>query len=247
MTQCLSQLAEQLQQRFASVGCTVDLPLNHVTMRVPITQWLATARTLRDDFCFEQLTDLCGVDYLGYGDTEWDTDDVSSEGFSRGVEAHTAGRLCWGQSPTRQTHDGEQPASQPSHRFVVIVHLRSYQHNVQLCLVCHASDDVVPQMPSLTGVWPGADWYERETFDLFGIVFTGHPDLRRILTDYGFIGHPLRKDFPLIGTVEVHYDNERQRVVYAPVRSVEPRVNVPRLIRHAGGPSNPSSAKDHTS
>jgi len=111
------------------------------------------------------------------------------------------------------------------------VHLLSYANNRRLRLRCFAPNDELPVVPSLTGIWPGANWFEREAFDLYGIVFEGHPDLRRILTDYGFVGHPFRKDFPLIGNVEVRYDEERQRVVYEPVTSVEPRVGVPRVIR----------------
>src|SRR5690606_10707013 len=119
----------------------------------------------------------------------------------------------------------------PARRFAVVVQLMSVQHNRRLRLKAFAPDDALPAMPSVTGIWPVADWFEREAFDLFGIVFAGHPDLRRILTDYGFVGHPFRKDFPLIGNVEVRYDPERKRVVYEPVTSVEPRVNVPRVIR----------------
>ena len=120
---------------------------------------------------------------------------------------------------------------QPERRFGVTVQLLSIQHNQRLQLSCRTDDDALPVLDSLTGIWPGANWFEREAFDLFGIVFQGHPDLRRILTDYGFIGHPFRKDFPLIGNVEVRYDEARQRVVYEPVTSVEPRVGVPRVVR----------------
>ena len=123
------------------------------------------------------------------------------------------------------------PVQAPQHRFAAVVHLLSYANNRRLRVRCFAPDDALPVVPSVTGLWPGANWFEREAFDLYGIVFEGHPDLRRILTDYGFVGHPFRKDFPLIGNVEVRYDEERRRVVYEPVTSVEPRVGVPRVIR----------------
>src|SRR5690606_16298541 len=168
-----------------------------------------------------QLIDLCGVDYLGFGRAEWDVSDVSSEGFSRGVEEGTVGWLRYGQKPS-----GEQP----ERRFAAVVHLLSLHHNRRLRLRCFCADPALPVVSSLVEVWPGANWFEREAFDLYGIVFEGHPDLRRILTDYGFVGHPFRKDFPLIGNVEVRYDPERQRVVYQPV-TIEPRVLVPRVIR----------------
>ena len=111
------------------------------------------------------------------------------------------------------------------------MHLRSYQHNRLLRVRCYAPNDELQVVASVTDIWPGANWFERESFDLFGIIFEGHPDLRRLLTDYGFVGHPFRKDFPLIGNVEVRYDEEKKRVVYEPVTSVEPRVGVPRVIR----------------
>jgi NADH-quinone oxidoreductase subunit C len=184
--------------------------------------WIEVARALRDerDFRFEQLVDLCGVDYLGYGEAEWDTTDVSNEGFSRGVEGQGPGRF----------KRGEKPAAGGERRFAVVVHLLSLAHNHRLRLRCFAPDAALPAVPSLVGVWPAATWFEREAFDLFGIVFEGHPDLRRLLTDYGFVGHPFRKDFPLIGNVEVRYDSEKGRVVYEPV-SIEPRVLVPRVVR----------------
>ena len=119
----------------------------------------------------------------------------------------------------------------PANRFAVVVHLRSLQHNLILCIRTFAPNDDLPVVASLTGVWPGVNWFEREAFDMYGVIFEGHPDLRRILTDYGFVGHPFRKDFPLIGNVEVRYDEQRKRVVYEPVTSVEPRVGVPRVIR----------------
>jgi len=189
---------------------------------------LGVAQSLRDEesFHFELLMDVCGVDHLGYGQTEWDTSDVSWTGFSRGVEGEGPGRFDWADRP--QTGPGRK-------RFAVVVQLLSIRNNQRVALRCHAHDDALPIVPSLTGLWQSANWFEREAFDLFGIVFDGHPDLRRILTDYGFVGHPFRKDFPLIGNVEVRYDEELQRVIYEPVTSVEPRVLVPRTIRHDSG------------
>lgn len=222
----------QLRARFTDAVVT-ESRTGETTVEVPPAQWHALSLALRDSFGFEQLTDLCGVDYLGYGSDEWDTADVSSQGFSRGVEGKAVGRFGWGEFPSHETSDpeGAEPMQVPARRFAVVVHLISYQHNRRLRLRCYASSDEVPVVPSVTDIWPGANWFEREAFDLFGIVFSGHPDLRRILTDYGFVGHPFRKDFPLIGNVEVRYDAERKRVVYEPVTSVEPRVGVPRVIR----------------
>ena len=213
---------QRLRARFDDALVTVVEPRGEVTLDVAADAWLEAARALRDEFGFEQLVDVSGVDYLSYGSDEWDTE-VSSEGFSRGVEGKGAGRFVWGEQP-----NGAGTA--PGRRFAAAAHLLSYQHNRRLRLRTFADNDDMPVVASLTGVWPGANWFEREAFDLFGIIFEGHPDLRRILTDYGFVGHPFRKDFPLIGNVEVRYDADKQRVVYEPV-SIEPRVLVPRVIR----------------
>jgi NADH-quinone oxidoreductase subunit C len=169
---------------------------------------------LRDgaDLKFEMLVDLACIDYLEYGNTEWKTYSATATGFSRGVNRGGA----------RMPHDGA--------RFAVAYQLLSITHNQRLRLRSRCVDAEDPMIDSVVDVWPGANWFEREAFDLFGILFSGHPDLRRILTDYGFIGHPFRKDFPLIGNVEVRYDAEKQRVVYEPV-SIEPRTLVPRVIR----------------
>jgi NADH-quinone oxidoreductase subunit C len=181
---------------------------------------------LRDEapFRFEVLVDLCGVDYLHYGRDEWDTHDATGTGFSRGV--------------VRGATDTEGPPEAapveasyaPKTRFAVVYHLLSVAHNQRLRLKVFCPDDARPIVPSVQTVWAAADWYEREAFDLFGILFRGHPDLRRLLTDYGFIGHPFRKDFPLIGNLEMRYDPEKGRVVYEPV-SIEPRTLVPKVIR----------------
>jgi len=230
MAETATAFAERLRARFPDADVTVALPRGEVGITTR-GDWLETCRALRDEFGFEQLIDLCGVDYLGYGCDEWDTD-VLSEGFSRGVEGRNVGRFRWGERPSQQTPRGEGEIRAPERRFAAVAQLLSVQHNRRLRVTCFAPDDDLPVVSSLTGIWPVANWFEREAFDLFGIVFTGHPDLRRILTDYGFVGHPFRKDFPLIGNVEVRYDPGKQRVVYEPVTSVEPRVNVPRVIRN---------------
>jgi NADH-quinone oxidoreductase subunit C len=168
---------------------------------------------LRDspDLKFETLIDLAGIDYLDYASTEWKTYSATTSGFSRGVN----------RAP-RKPHDGA--------RFAVAYQLLSVTHNHRVRVRARCEDAEDPIIASVVDIWPGANWFEREAFDLFGILFTGHPDLRRILTDYGFIGHPFRKDFPLIGNVEVRYDADKQRVVYEPV-SIEPRTLVPKVIR----------------
>lgn len=211
---------KQLSEAFGDVARLSETP-DQPTLEVPVEQWLETARALRDDFGFEQLIDLCGVDYLSFGQDEWETRDVTSEGFSRGVDAQGPGRFRWNELPE---------AGEVENRFAVVAHLLSVQHNRRLRLRTFASDAELPIVPSLVETWNSANWYEREAFDLYGIIFEGHPDLRRILTDYGFTGHPFRKDFPLIGNVTVRYDEARQRVVYEPVE-IEPRVLVPRVIR----------------
>ncbi|HEY6939907.1 NADH-quinone oxidoreductase subunit C [Dokdonella sp.] len=219
-----SAFVQQLEAKLGQKLVRLAESRGETTIEVLPENWLAVAALLRDDaeLHFEQLVDLCGVDYLSYGQDEWDTTDVSWTGFSRGVEGEGPGRFAWANRP--------RPAHIP-HRFAVVAHLLSIRHNRRLRVRAHCTDDDLPALPSLIGVWPSSDWFEREAFDLYGIVFEGHPDLRRILTDYGFVGHPFRKDFPLIGNVEVRYDPEKKRVVYEPVTSVEPRVLVPRTIR----------------
>jgi NADH-quinone oxidoreductase subunit C len=216
-------LARRLQVQLGSKVSSSIEALGETTIEVLPENLLSVARTLRDDpaWQFEQCVDVCGVDYLSYGQAEWDTTDVTSEGFSRGVEGKGAGRFDWANRP----RDTAMPR-----RFAVVAHLLSITHNHRLRLRTFCADDDVPSVPSLVGIWPAVNWFEREAFDLFGIVFEGHPDLRRILTDYGFVGHAFRKDFPLIGNVEVRYDADKKRVIYEPV-SIEPRVLVPRTIR----------------
>ena len=214
---------ERLRARFDGATLAVAQPRGEVLLEVPAADWRRTCIALRDEFAFEQAMDLSGVDHLGYGSDEWDTD-VSSEGFSRGVEGRGPGRFAFGQVTSDRS-------AAPQRRFAVVLQLLSIRDNRRLSVKCFAADDALPIVDSLVGVWPGLNWFEREAFDLFGIIFDGHPDLRRILTDYGFVGHPFRKDFPLIGNVEVRYDAEKGRVIYEPVTSVEPRVLVPRVLR----------------
>jgi len=232
MGETASAFAERLRARFPAAEVTVDQPRGEVGIVLDAAEHYSACLALRDEFGFEQLIDVSGVDYLGYGSDEWDTN-VSSEGFSRGVEGRGPGRFGYGQSTTAQADqpEGEAAIASPARRFAAVLQLLSIQHNRRVRVRCFAPDESLPVVPSVTGIWPIANWFEREAFDLYGIIFAGHPDLRRILTDYGFVGHPFRKDFPLIGNVEVRYDAERKRVVYEPVTSVEPRVNVPRVIR----------------
>lgn len=225
-------LAERLRERFAGAEVSVTGSRAEVGIVFEADKWLDGCQVLRDEFGFEQLMDLCGVDTLGYGTDEWDTG-ASSHGYSRGVVGRGPGRFGFGQATTQQLPQpaGEGAVPVPEKRFAAVVQLLSVQHNLRLRVTAFAPNEDVPMLHSLTGIWPVANWFEREAFDLYGIVFQGHPDLRRILTDYGFVGHPFRKDFPLIGNVEVRYDPERKRVVYEPVTSVEPRVTVPKVIR----------------
>lgn len=231
MSRTLDILQQAINRQFNDVETTVDR--SELTATAPVERLLTVAQTLRDneDFSFEQLVDLCTVDYLHYGQDEWTTKSATVKGFSRGVEAHSTGRLKFGYQDEAQVLD--RP------RFAVVYHLLSYRHNRRLRLKVYAPNDDMPIVPSVIDIWPSANWYEREAFDLYGVLFEGHPDLRRLLTDYGFIGHPFRKDYPLIGNVEMRYDPEKKRVVYEPV-SIEPRVLVPRVIR--SGSHSPRSA-----
>ncbi len=190
MSITLEKLVESLHARFGEVLQSCCVAAGEVTVEVSAVQVVDVCTLLRDDpdFHFEQLIDLCGVDYLEYGSNGWQ-----------------------------------------GSRFAVVYHLLSVKNNVRLRVRAFVNDDE-PKISSVVNIWNAANWYEREAFDLFGILFEDHPDLRRLLTDYGFIGHPFRKDFPLIGQVEMRYDPERKRVVYEPV-SIELRVNVPRVIR----------------
>jgi len=202
---------------------------------VDAAQLTEVCTVLRDapELKFEQLMDLAGVDYLVYGRDEWETHGATRAGFSRGRVA----RIGAPDDSSDAGEGGHGEAVVPesvSHRprFAVVYNLLSVTNNARVRVIglCEISEAEEPVIDSLIDVWASANWFEREAFDLYGILFKGHPDLRRILTDYGFIGHPFRKDFPLSGHVEVRYDPEKRRVVYQPV-SIEPRVLVPKVIR----------------
>ena len=226
MSETSRQLAEQLQERFGdSLHAIIDA-VGEVTVELAGDDLLEVATALRDEerFGFEILIDVCGVDYANYGRDEWETEETSGSGFSRGVEAATPGRM------RAVTEDLVLEKPREARRFAAVYHLLSIRNNRRLRIRVFAPDDDLPVVPSVINIWSSANWFEREAFDLYGILFEGHPDLRRLLTDYGFVGHPFRKDFPLSGNVEVIYDAEKQRVVYQPV-TIEPRVLVPKVIR----------------
>ncbi len=194
MSSTLQALQDELRQQLGERVLAMRADLDEVTIEVSPAQYVEACTLLRDQpsLAFEQLIDLCGVDYHAWGD-----------GLREGP------------------------------RFAVVLHLLSVRRNQRLRLRVWCGDDQMPMVPSINGVWNSANWYEREAFDLYGIVFEGHEDLRRLLTDYGFIGHPFRKDFPISGTVEMRYDPETRRVVYQPV-TIEPREIVPRVVREPG-------------
>jgi NADH-quinone oxidoreductase subunit C len=224
MSTRIQQLSDRLQQAFGASLQSNIVAFKEVTIEVAAKDSLAVCQTLRDDrqFAFEQLIDVCGVDYSEYGSSEWSTEKSSSTGFSRGVDSGVNARLCFGEEPAYVSHD--RP------RFAAVYHLLSVANNIRMRVRVYCEDEHAPIVPSVVEIWPSANWFEREAFDLFGIMFEGHPDLRRILTDYGFVGHPFRKDFPLIGHVEMRYDEDQKRVIYQP-GTIEPRVLVPRVIR----------------
>jgi NADH-quinone oxidoreductase subunit C len=193
----LEQLSAQLKLALGAHITKLDAALGEITIECKVDNLLEVCAKLHDhaELKFEQLIDLCGVDYSEYKDGQY-------EGA----------------------------------RYAVVLHLLSVSLNQRVRLKVFAHDDDFPVLPTLIDVWPVANWFEREAFDLFGIMFENHPDLRRILTDYGFVGHPFRKDFPMIGNVEMRYDPEQQRVIYQPV-SIDMRNNVPRVIRGEGSHS----------
>lgn len=207
-------LADRVQSRFGDALTGIDTCFDMPSFEITREALYETCLALRDEFGFEQCMDVCGVDYLAYGQDQWVTKSSTDTGFTRGAD-HTPWKI----------------SEKMPRRFAVVYHLLSIEHNARLRLRVYCDENQDPPIiPSVYAIWSGVNWFEREVFDLFGILFDGHPDMRRILTDYGFIGHPFRKDFPLIGNVEVRYDPERGRVVYQPV-TIEPRTLVPKVIR----------------
>jgi NADH-quinone oxidoreductase subunit C len=194
MSARLEKLSEDIKLALGDKLSKLSVNVGEITIEVKTADLLAACQTLRDapTLKFEQLIDLCGVDYAEYGEGTWD-----------------------------------------GPRYAVVYHFLSVSLNQRLRLRVFTQDEDFPVLPTLVNLWPVANWFEREAFDLFGIMFEGHPDLRRLLTDYGFVGHPFRKDFPMIGNVEMRYDPEQQRVIYQPV-TIDPRNNVPRVIRDEG-------------
>lgn len=213
----LTSLQEKIQHHLQDAVRGSNIAFGELTIEIDSAQWLASAFILRDEpeLAFEQCVDLCGVDYLTYGLSEWETIQASASGFERGVK--------------RESVEQEKINAWVKPRFAVVYHLLSMKWNQRLAVRVFPTQEAL-MIDSLLPVWPSVNWYEREAFDLFGIIFRDHPDLRRILTDYGFVGHPFRKDFPLIGNVAVHYDAATERVIYAPV-DITPRTLVPRVIR----------------
>ena len=203
----MKELKQKLSKTFGKKN--VSESFNELTLNIKSEDVLEVCQKLKDEFQFEILMDLCGIDYLTYGESDWNGN-ASSSGFGRARQA-------------------QKSTNQKDQRFGVVYHLLSVSNNQRLRVKALLSSENL-MIQSVTKIWNCADWFEREAFDLFGILFENHNDLRRILTDYGFVGHPLRKDFPLIGEVEMRYDEELGRVVYEPV-SIEPNVNVPRVIR----------------
>jgi len=218
MTDSHETIAARIDARFGGRVGRVPSICGELTYEVAKEDIVDVAKALRDEpeFSVEQLIDLCGLDYLTYGQDEWKTESATDSGFSRGVE--------------RVPVILDESDTFDSRRFAVVYHLMSVTHNYRLRLRVFTGASNPPIVPSVVPVWNSANWFEREAFDLFGVLFEGHPDLRRIMTDYGFIGHPFRKDFPLTGNVEVRYDAEKGRVAYQPV-SIEERTLVPRVIR----------------
>jgi len=210
----IENLKALAEKELADSNITAKVALNELTLDVPKQHIRAVCLKLRDhaEFNFEQLIDLCGVDYSTYGEAEWSTEESTYSGFSRAVEKKKDQFTSW-----------DKP------RFGVVYHLLSVRHNhrIRVRTFTEESDMLVE---SVIDIWNVANFFEREAFDLYGILFNNHPDLRRVLTDYGFIGHPFRKDFPLVGNVEPRYDAAQQRVIYEPV-NIKPRVLVPRVIR----------------
>jgi NADH-quinone oxidoreductase subunit C len=210
----LTNLAEKIDTELHGLVKASTVAHDEITIECDLKHLRTALLRLRDQevFAFDQLIDLCAVDYLQYGVYDWETEAASERGFSRGVER-------------------QEPSSSPLNkpRFAVVYHLLSTKKNQRLRVKTFLEEANLA-IPSVHDIWKAANWFEREAYDLFGVLFENHPDLRRILTDYGFIGHPFRKDFPLSGHVEMRYDARLQKVIYEPV-DIEPRILVPKVIR----------------
>ena len=205
---------DDIKKDFAERFLSICEHYDELTVEVAKDNLIDVLTRLRDLYKCEQLIDVTAVDYLCYGEDEWKTQSATANGFSRGV---VQGELL------------HKTANVAKKRFAVVYHLLSLSLNMRLRIKLSLAEfDLMA--PSCVTVWPSANWHEREVFDMFGIVFEGHPDLRRILTDYGFVGHPFRKDFPQSGYVEMRYDEAKNRIVYEPVE-IDPRINVPKVIR----------------
>jgi NADH-quinone oxidoreductase subunit C len=224
MKQSVLDLQNNVKDLLQDEVVSSDIALNELTIELAPASAFQALKKLRDELGFEQLIDLCGVDYLDYGQANWETLKAPNSGFSRGVFDFA------------DDESNNDDALNMERRFAVVYHLLSVSNNLRLRVKVFPESAQMPVVDSVIDIWSVANWFEREAFDLYGILFDGHPDLRRILTDYGFVGHPLRKDFPLTGHVEMRYDAEQGRCVYEPV-SIENRVNVPRVIRKPS-PSN---------
>jgi NADH-quinone oxidoreductase subunit C len=210
----IENLSAKIHERFSTLLHHSKIDCGELTIEVAPQHLREVCFALRDedDFEFNQLMDVCGVDYLHYGLSEWETNSATETGFERGVEVNVF-----------KTQKSTKP------RYATVYHLLSIVKNQRIRIKVYL-DSTHPVVPTVVDIWPSANWFEREAFDLFGIHFTGHPDLRRILTDYGFMGHPFRKDFPLIGKVEIRYDAKLKQVVYDKV-SITARVLEPKVIR----------------
>ncbi|GAB4391656.1 MAG: NADH-quinone oxidoreductase subunit C [Gammaproteobacteria bacterium] len=227
----LADLLTHLQQQCADYIVSSEIAHKQLTVETTPTHLYSFCQQLRDnsDFQFNVLIDVCGVDYLRYGIAEWATEEATGSGYERGTIRESEGKrvLAW-----------DKP------RFAVAYHLLSTTLNHRLRLKVFVPEELLV-VSSVVDIWASANWFEREAFDMFGILFEGHPDLRRILTDYGFVGHPFRKDFPLSGHVEMRYDATLARVVYEPV-DIEPRVLVPKVIRDDNRYQRTTNAREDT-
>ncbi len=241
MTFAIDTLSAKISEKFSHLIHQSIIASQELTLEVASQHLLELCVALRDttELEFDMLIDVCGVDYAHYGLAEWETNTATSTGFERGVQplfspviprSEATRDLPNNKEIPRSARDDSTHQNDMPSRFASVYHLLSISRNHRVRLKVFV-DDKTHAVPSVVDIWPAANWFEREAFDLFGIHYTGHPDLRRILTDYGFMGHPFRKDFPLIGKVEARYDAKTKQVIYEPV-SIQPRILEPKVIRH---------------